>query len=188
MKWLNRLYRIGLFTGPLGVLISLGGCGDASVNEVKQWMEATQKEVRPQVTPLSEPKKFIPFGYVNKAEVDPFNPNKLLGAIAKLTATTKKGPVIDESRAREFLEGFPLDTVKMVGFLEKKGVFTALVQIDKNVYQVKVGNYVGQNHGKIAKITESEIVINEIVQDATGDNIEHEAKLELQETKNDRSK
>ena len=188
MNWVTQLGRTGSGIGVLSLIILLSGCGEASVNEVKQWMETTKKEVRPQVPPLSEPKKFIPFGYVNKAEVDPFNPNKLLGAIARLTASTKKGPVIDETRVREYLEGFPLDTLKMVGFLEKKGVFVALVQVDKNVYQVKVGNHVGQNHGKVAKITESEIVINEIVQDATGDNVEHEAKLELQETKNDRSK
>ena len=183
MKWANQLHRIGIFIGPFSLAVLLGGCGDASVNEVRQWMETTKKEVQPQVPPLSEPKKFIPFGYVNKSEIDPFNPNKLLGAIAKLSVRTQKGPVIDESRVREYLEGFPLDTLKMVGFLEKKGVFTALVQVDKNVYQVKVNNYVGQNHGKVSKITESEIVVNEIVQDATGDNIEHEAKLELQETK-----
>lgn len=186
MTWHKTLGRTGSVAGSLVLLLMLSACGDASVNEVRQWMETTKAEVRPQVQPLSEPKKFIPFGYVNKSEIDPFNPNKLLGAIAKLKDSTKKGPVIDETRVREYLEGYPLDTLKMVGFLEKKGVFVALIQVEKSVYQVKVGNYVGQNHGKITKITESEVDISEIVQDATGDNVEHEAKLELQETKNDR--
>lgn len=165
-------------------LLLLGACSESSVNEVKVWMETTTKEVKPQVTPLSPPKKFIPFGYVNKDALDPFNQAKLSGVLARIKeATAKQGPVIDTNRVREHLEGFPLDALKMVGTLEKKGLMVALVQAEKSIYQVKVGNYIGQNHGKVVKISETEIEIKEIVQDAVGDNVEHDAKLELQESK-----
>jgi type IV pilus assembly protein PilP len=162
--------------------IVLAGCSENG-GEVKEWMKDVEKKTLVQVQPLPEPKKFIPFGYIGKTEIDPFNPNKLLVAIAKLKESTKPGLKIDETRVREFLEGFPLDSFKMVGTLQKAGVNVALVQIDKTVYKVKVGNYVGQNHGMITSINDSEINIKEIVQDATGDNVEHEAKLELQESK-----
>lgn len=174
--------------GSVLVLMTLAACSGHSENEIKEWMEEVKKGIKPTVTPIQEPKKFIPYGYVHKDEVDPFNPNKLLIAIARTNAKTKSGPVIDENRVREVLEAVPLDTLKMVGTLEKKGVYVALIQNDKSIYQVKVGNYLGQNHGKITKITETEVEIKEIAQDATGDNVERETKLELQESKNDRSK
>ena len=69
----------------------------------------------------------------------------------------------------------------MVGSLDKKGTPTALLRVDKLLYQVRVGNYVGQNYGKIVKITENSIQLREIVQDATGDWIERIATLDLQE-------
>lgn len=184
---MNRVAGFRL-VGILAVLMTLAACSGRNEDEVRGWMEGVRKDVKPIVTPISEPKKFIPFGYVHKDEVDPFNPNKLLIAIARSTAKTKTGPVIDQNRVKELLEGVPLDSLKMVGTLEKKGVYVALIQNDKNIYQVRLGNYLGQNHGKITKITETEVELKEIIQDATGDNVEHEAKLELQESKNDRSK
>jgi type IV pilus assembly protein PilQ len=51
------------------------------------------------------------------------------------------------------------------------------------VYQAKLGGYIGQNFGLIVKISEAEVQIKETVQDAAGDWVEREAKLELQESK-----
>ncbi|MGV3743108.1 MAG: pilus assembly protein PilP, partial [Burkholderiaceae bacterium] len=87
----------------------------------------------------------------------------------------------DLDRRREALENFPLDTVKMVGTLNRRGLSFALLEVDKVVYQAKVGNYVGQNFGMITDINETEIELKEIVQDAAGDWVERKAKLELQE-------
>ena len=85
------------------------------------------------------------------------------------------------ARRKEPLEAYPLDVMAMVGSLDKKGTPTALLRVDKLLYQVRVGNYVGQNYGKIVKITENSIQLREIVQDATGDWIERIATLDLQE-------
>ena len=71
----------------------------------------------------------------------------------------------------------------MVGSLNKEGTPTALLRVDNLIYQVKVGNYLGQNYGKITKITENSIQLREIAQDATGDWIERTASLDLQEGK-----
>jgi type IV pilus assembly protein PilP len=70
----------------------------------------------------------------------------------------------------------------MVGTLTKPGLTYALLQTDKSVFQVKVGNYVGQNLGMVTRITDSEVDIKEVIQDASGEWVEREAKLELQET------
>ena len=82
---------------------------------------------------------------------------------------------------KEPLEAFPLDTMAMVGSLNKTSKPTALLKVDNLLYQVQIGNYLGQNYGRITAITETAIQLREIVQDATGDWIERATSLELQE-------
>jgi type IV pilus assembly protein PilP len=133
---------------------------------------------------LPEPKKFSPFTYGGKGEPDPFSPAKLSIALAKaqdVAGTGKLKP--DLERRKEPLENYPLDSIRMVGTLQKPGLSYALLQVDKAVFQVKVGNYIGQNFGKIVRITENEVDLKEIVRDASGEWVERDAKLELQENK-----
>lgn len=73
--------------------------------------------------------------------------------------------------------------MSMVGSLNKTGTPTALLKVDNLLYQVRVGNYLGQNYGRITQITETAIQLREIVQDATGDWIERQTTLDLQEGK-----
>lgn len=167
----------------LAAVLLLSACADSGVQEVKDWMKKTQLETKTNVTPLSEPKKFKPYDYSGKGEVDPFNPSKLLVVLARLQAKNSTGPKPDPERRKEVTESFPLDTIKMVGTLQKPGLSFALVQVDKAVFKVKVGNYVGQNDGIITNITETQIDIKELVQDATGDWVERNVSLELQESK-----
>jgi type IV pilus assembly protein PilP len=164
-------------------VIVLAGCGDGGVQEVKQWMEDVQKQTPVSVQKLSEPKRFAPFVYSGKEEIDPYNPAKLSAALAKLQANSSSALKPDLERRKEPLENYPMDSIKMVGTLEKPGLVYALLQVDKAVFQAKVGNYVGQNFGMIIKITDTEVEVKEIVRDATGDWIERKAKLELQENK-----
>jgi type IV pilus assembly protein PilP len=161
----------------------LAGCSDGGVQEVKEWMEQVKSSTKVSIPKLAEPKKFTPFLYNSKNTVDPYNPSKLTVALAKLQSNSNSGLKPDLERRREPLEIFPLDTMKMVGTLEKPGLSYALLQIDKTIYQAKVGNYIGQNFGMITKITDTEVELKEIVQDASGDWVERKAKLELQEIK-----
>lgn len=165
------------------VLALLGGCTDDNTEELKQWMADVRKQTKAVVPKLAEPKVFTPFAYSGKTEADPFSASKLSTALAK--SQDKKGAGIqpDLDRRKEALEAFPLDTIRMVGTLQKPGQSHALLQVDKSVYQAKVGNHIGQNFGVITRITEAEVDINEIVRDAAGEWTERKAKLELQETK-----
>jgi type IV pilus assembly protein PilP len=161
----------------------LTGCGEDGVNEIQAWMNEAKSQTKVVNTKIPEPKKFIPFTYDAKNTVDPYNPLKLEVALAKAQAKPGNNAFKpDLERRREPLESFPLDTIKMVGTLNKQGLSFALLQVDKVVYQAKVGNYVGQNFGMITNINETEIQLKEIVQDAAGDWVERKAKLELQET------
>jgi type IV pilus assembly protein PilP len=167
-----------------GLMIAgLAGCGDGGVEEVRLWMEEVKSQTKVEIPKVAEPKKFTPFIYSGKTSVDPYSASKLAVALAKLQAGSGTGFKPDLERRREPLESYPLDALKMVGTLEKPGLTYVLLQVDKTVFQAKVGNYVGQNLGMITKIMDSEVELKEIVQDAAGDWVERKAKLELQETK-----
>ncbi|HEX7636490.1 MAG TPA: pilus assembly protein PilP [Noviherbaspirillum sp.] len=167
----------------VAVSLLLGGCGDGGLQELKQWMEEVRRQTPVSVQKLSEPKKFIPFAYGGKNEPDPYSPAKLSIAFAKAQAGTGGGSKPDLERRKEPLENYPLDSIKMVGTLQKPGLSYALLQVDKAIFQVKVGNYIGQNFGMVTRITDTEVELKEIVRDAAGEWVERPAKLELQESK-----
>ena len=165
----------------------LAGCSDSDVAEINSWMADVQKQTHVSVKPLSEPKTFVPFAYGVREEVDPFDPNKLLAELARAAAASSDNLLRpDMNRRKEFLEGFPIDTMKMVGTLNKAGVHWGLIQIDRAVYQVKAGQRLGQNFGMVTGVADAAISIKETVQDAGGEWVERESKLELQEGKETR--
>jgi type IV pilus assembly protein PilP len=166
---------------PLACVLLLSACGDSDVQQVRTWMKDVEAKTKPTVKPLPEPKTFTPFAYAAGDVLDPFNASKLLTELAKNRPGGAQAP--DQNRRKEFLESFPLDAMKMVGTMEKNKVMYGLVQIDRTVYQVKKGQYVGQNYGLITAVTEDGIAVREIVQDAAGDWVERMSKLELQESK-----
>lgn len=175
--------RFNKMTLSVCMIAGLTGCGDGGIQEVRQWMDEVRRNTKVDVPKLPEPKKFTPFVYAVKDSLDPYNPGKLAVAMAKQKENAGGALKPDMDRRREILESYPLDTLKMVGTLQKVGMDYGLVWADKVVYQVKVGNYLGQNFGMVTRITENEIELKEIVQDAAGEWVERKAKLELQETK-----
>lgn len=166
----------------VGLMVS--GCGGSDDEELRQWMTELRASIKPRVTPLVEPKKFQPQTYLMDAGFEPFNSTKLTLALRKESnqSPANAGLIAPEmARRKEPLESYPLDVMTMVGSLDKKGSPAALLQVDKLLHQVRVGNYIGQNYGKIVKITENAVFLREIVQDATGDWVERNTSLELQE-------
>jgi len=85
------------------------------------------------------------------------------------------------NRRKEPLEAYPLDNMSMVGSVSREGKPFALLKVNNLLYQVKVGDYLGQNYGRVTKIAETEVTLREIVQDAAGEWIERSASLQLQE-------
>ena len=167
----------------LACAVLLTGCSEGDVAEVKSWMDDVKKNTRVSVVPLAEPKTFIPFAYGVREQIDPFDPNKLLAELARQAAASSNPLRPDPDRRREFLESFPVDSMKMVGTMNKGGVSYGLIQIDRNVYQVKAGQRLGQNFGQVSGVAESAISLKEVVQDAGGEWVERMSKLELQESK-----
>jgi type IV pilus assembly protein PilP len=177
-------FRLGTAAALLVVITSLTGCGDGDTQEIQEWMNQVKRDAKVTVKPVPPPTQFSPFVYEAQAIVDPFHPDKLEVIFAKAKASTSSGNGIkapDMDRRKELLESYPLDAVKMVGALNKRGMTFAVLQIDGAVHQAKVGNYVGTNFGMITHIDENAVHVKEVVQDASGEWVERDAKLELQE-------
>lgn len=170
---------------PATFILMLVGCGASSEDELRGWMLEQRNQMRPRVAPISEPKPFKPEDYVDTTAVDPFSKDKLAAAlkrdVAQPAAITSALIAPELARRKEALEAFPLDTMTMVGSLIQQGQPAALVRVDNLLYQVRLGSYLGMNYGKVVKITETEVTMREIVQDAVGEWIERPATLQLQE-------
>ena len=159
----------------------LAGCGDSDVREVRTWMEHTRAQTRPAVKPLPAPKEFVPYAYNQAQAPDPFSDARLAGPGTMAPQPNAAQP--DLNRPREALENYPLDTMRMVGMMQKGDVGFALVQIERSVYRVRAGQRLGQNFGQVTRVTPAALEIREMVQDAGGDWVERISKLELQESK-----
>ena len=149
---------------------------DSDHEDLRQWMNDASKNLKGKVPPLPEVKPYEPMAYDAGNLVDPFKS-------AKITPERKKnggGAQPDFDRPREPLEAYPLESLKFVGVMTRKNVSYAIIQVDGSLYQVRTGNYLGQNFGVITKVSESEVVLKELVQDAAGDWIERVSSLLLQ--------
>ena len=163
------------------VLISLllAGCAGEEFQDLRDFVKNAGADMRGKVEPPPDIKPYEPFTYENDAGLpDPFKPRK--PESRNLNTSGRNQPNLN--RAKEELEDFPLDSLKMVGFLFQKGVGYAVVRsAEGKIYRVKTGNYIGQNYGQVVSVTETEMKIKEMVQDSVGDWTERESSLLLVE-------
>ena len=159
--------------------IALVGCVTAACSggqsDLQRWIAETKKKPGGRIQPLPEVKPYESFVYSAsnlRSPFQPASPNLANGAGVRPTVR----------RNREFLEGFSLDTLKMVGTFKVGNNFYGLVQSkDGLVHKVQPGNYLGQNDGKVTEITGSKISLVEIIPDGLGGYIERPASLALQD-------
>jgi type IV pilus assembly protein PilP len=134
------------------------------------------KGVRGKLDPLPQIKPYEPFAYADFDLPDPFKPRKI--EPVKGESTSKLAP--DLNRRREPLEAYPLEGLSMVGTLEKGKALYALVKTpERDIYQVRQGNHMGQNFGVIVGISDTEIKLKELMQDGAGDWSERSSTLNL---------
>jgi len=155
---------------------TLSACGGGDMEDLQKFMEDAGKEMQGKLEPLPQIKPYEAFNYDAFDQPDPFKPRKL-------SAKGGGGGLQpDLNRPKEPLEAYSLETLKMVGMVNKKGsTFGVVSTPDKTVYHVRVGNYMGQNFGLITKITDIDIALKEVVQDSAGDWTERTSTLTLQE-------
>ena len=155
----------------------LGACGD-DMDDLDRYINETKAKPGGRIEPLPEITPYEVFTYVADAEGyrSPFVPDSPQAAGGPAAGGTRPDP----DRNREFLEGFPLDTLRMVGTLQLGETNFGLVQTsDGLIHRVVPGNYMGQNDGRIVAIRESEIELIEIISDGIGGYLEREAAVAL---------
>jgi type IV pilus assembly protein PilP len=157
-------------------LVFLAGCGAQSHKDLQDWMKEQGKGARGQLDPLPQIKPYEAFAYNDFDLPDPFKPRKI--EPVKGESTSKLAP--DLNRRREPLEAYPIESLSMVGTLEKGKALYALVKTpERDIYQVRQGNHMGQNFGVIVGITDTEIKLKELMQDGSGDWSERSSTLNL---------
>lgn len=164
--------------GVLLLCLGLGACGGEEHQDLKDWMRDSTKDFKGKVPPLPQIKAFPVVAYDAGGIVDPFKASKIE---PEKKAGGGGGTKPDLERRREPLEAYPLESLKMVGTLMKGKSVNAIIQADKALHQVRVGNYMGQSYGIVTGITESEVTLKELVEDANGDWTERISSLQLQE-------
>lgn len=155
-------------------LLGLAGCQGRDA-DLDTFIERTRQEQATGVKPLPEIRPYESFSYSAQGVRSPFQPSSG-------TNSTASGPRPDSHRNREFLEQFPLDTLRMVGTLNLSGKNYGLVMArDGLIHRVLPGNHLGQNDGRITAINASKMNVIEIVPDGLGGFMERPAALSVTE-------
>lgn len=173
MRTRSKLLLVALLAPAL---LMAAGCS-RSMSDLETYIAEVKARPGGRIDPLPEITSHETVAYDRAGERSPF--------AADLPAATRPdgGLRPDTDRRREYLEGFPLDTLRMVGTLNMEGRTYGLVQTaDRLVHRVVVGNYVGQNDGRITSITDSAIQLLEIIPDGLGGYIERAASIGLGES------
>jgi len=162
------------------VAAALAGCGSGEHEDIKQWMAQASKDLRGSAPPLPELRPFPIAPYDAQDLPDPFSAARI--EPERKAASGANQPDMD--RPREQLEAFPLDALQFVGVLSKtkRQDRRALIRAGAVLYQVGVGNYMGQNFGRITKIEDDQLTLVETVQDPGGQTsawVEREVTLTL---------
>lgn len=147
--------------------------------DIKAFIEQTKKTQHANLPPLAALKEYAQLDYQVAKLRDPFSlPASNISLKIPIAEHKVKPLRPDHDRTKEFLETIPLDSLTMVGTIKKQGEIWALI-VDRSgvVYKVKKGNYLGENSGKINKITEDSIYMNEIVSDEHGNWINRDVTL-----------
>jgi len=158
------------------VAATTSACGGAN-SDLQAYIDDVKARPGGRIEPLPPVEPAPQFAYEPGVRRSPFMPDEPQRRVSN-DPNAVEGP--DRNRPREFLEQFPLDTLKMVGTLADRRAAFGLVQTtDGLVHRVAVGNHMGQNYGRIVAISDSEIQLVEIISDGLGGYLERPAAIGL---------
>ena len=176
--WLASRGRLLVMFGAIGAL--LGCVGGDPAADLRTFVSEVKARPTGGIDPLPEVTPVETFIYVADDRRGPFTAPRV--GVDRGDNGGGSGVAPDPNRRREELEIFPLDSLDMVGTLDKDDIRWGLIRnSDGLLYRVKAGNYMGQNHGQITSITDVEIKLTEIILDGQSGYLEREASVALSE-------
>jgi len=166
----QRMRKLLTAAGLAG-LFALSGCSDG-LDDLRADIDKAKQRPGGRIQPLPEVRPYVSHEYQMADKRSPF--------LQSLAGENPSGPRPDVQRPREYLEQFPLDTLKMVGTLKLGGGNYGLVQTrDGLIHRVLPGNHVGQNDGRVMSVSDARITVIEIIPDGLGGYLERPAALAL---------
>jgi len=167
-----RVIRVLLM---LGVALVLGGC-TKGMSDLRSWVAQEKAKKGAPIEPLPVIKTFETFKYDDQNRRDPFSPST-----AELqTTSATSGPRPDANRAKQPLEMFALDSLKMVGTVGSGAGMEVLIKDPGGViHRVHTNEYMGQNYGHVTAISEDHIDLVELVSNGNGGWMERPASIAL---------
>jgi len=153
----------------------LTGCLGGEHQDLREFVDNAGNGMRGKIEKLPEMAAYEPMTYEAFDLPDPFTPRKI-----EPEKGIGGGPAPDMARRKEALEAYPLESLAMVGTLERgKGRWAVIKTPDNNLYRVSSGNYMGQNFGAVAMITDTSVTLKELIQDTNGSWSERTSTLQL---------
>lgn len=166
---------------PVFIVMTLSAC-----QQEKQDLNVFVAEVklRPHadIAPIPVMKPYEKFSYAAADLRDPFVPTVIeIPANEENVKMIDNGIHPDSQRLKEALEFYSLSELVLVGTLEQEsdGIWGLVRAPDGIIHRVQIGNYIGQNHGKVLTITDVDLTLKEIIPDGNGGYLEHEASLSV---------
>lgn len=152
--------------------LTLTACGSGK-GELEDWVAEVKARKSTQIEPIPQIRQYEAFAYDPGERRSPF-----VIAQPDQTAVAGDGPRPDLNRNREPLEEFPLDALEMLGIIQISNSTFALISApDGIIHRVSVGNYLGQNYGRVTAISEVEVALAELVPDGFGSWVQRPASL-----------
>lgn len=162
----------------------LGACTGGDHEDLREWMAESTKDMRGRVPKLPEVQPYEPVPYDVEGMLDPFKASKIEPDAKYRQSAGKGGAFQPDFEARDLrnslLEKYPVESLKMIGYMNVNKQPIAVIQVEDKVKQVKLGDYIGLDFGMVTKISDKEIELRELVQDSAGDWSERKSSLYLQ--------
>lgn len=175
---LMKTIKITKLLPLVAVTITLTAC-NSGMNDLDQYFADERAKPAKPIEPIPELKPYLRYVYPGH-EKDPFDIAMLIPEAAPQVVDS--GVKLNVNRVREFLEGFPLDGLSMVGTVNKDNALWALIKTpDGSVQSIKQDNYLGQNYGRVTAISDTQIDIMEVVPNGNGGYKEREAVITLKD-------
>ncbi len=164
----------------LATAIFLSGC-TRGMSDLRGWVAQEKAKKGAPIEPLPVIKTFETFTYADQDKRDPFSPSSA-ELLPDISSNVTSGPRPDADRAKQPLELFALDSLKMVGTVGAGASTQALVKDPGGViHRVRMGEYLGQNYGHVTVVSDDHIDLVEMVSNGSGGWMERPASIALGE-------
>ena len=147
-------------------ILMLSACGASDLSDLERFVSDKKERAGGLIEPVPTFAAYEAFAYSAHGMRSPFDRPVEVVQLAALRLRSTVAP--DRTRAREFLEQFPIDSLMLVGKLKRQSVEWALLRDPSGgIHRVREGNYVGPDHGKVVDVGDNYVAIMEIVTDGT---------------------